>query len=60
MGETYESVQPHVRELMTEGVPIRVLDIDGFTKTKTYYGEKDVLDEQVLARIKGELKGNEG
>jgi hypothetical protein len=56
-GETYESVQPHVRELITEGVPIRVLDIDGLMKTKTDYREKDVLDKRVLARIKEELKG---
>lgn len=55
-GETYESVQPHVRELMTEGIPIRVLDIDGLMKTKTDYREKDVLDKQVLARIKEELR----
>lgn len=59
-GETYESVQPHVRELMTEGVPIRVLDIDGLMKTKTDYREKDVLDKHVLARIKEELKGSRG
>ncbi len=59
-GETYESVQPHVRELMTEGVPIRVLDIDGLIKTKTDYREKDVLDKHVLARIKEELKGSQG
>ena len=59
-GETYESVQPHVRELITEGIPIRVLDIDGLMKTKTDYREKDVLDKQVLARIKEELKGSEG
>lgn len=59
-GETYESVQPHVRELMTEGVPIRVLDIDGLMKTKTDYREKDVLDKHVLARIKEALKGSRG
>ena len=59
-GETYESVQPHVRELITEGIPIRVLDIDGLMKTKTDYREKDVLDKQVLARIREELKGSEG
>ncbi len=59
-GETYESVQPHVRELTAEGIPIRVLDIDGLMKTKTDYREKDVLDKQVLARIKEELKRSEG
>ena len=56
-GETYETVQPHVRELVTEGIPVRVLDIDGLMKTKTDYREKDVLDKRVLARIQVELKG---
>ena len=54
-GETYESVQPHIRELTIEGTPIRVLDIDGLIKTKTDYREKDLLDKRVLARIKDKL-----
>ena len=54
-GETYESVQPHIRELTIEGTPIRVLNIDGLIKTKTDYREKDVLDKRVLARIKDGL-----
>ena len=55
-GETYESVQPDVRELTIEGTPVRVLNIDGLLKTKTDYREKDLLDKQVLARIKEDLK----
>jgi len=51
-GQTYESVQPYVRELTVEGVRICVLDIDGLLLTKTDYREKDVLDRQVLSRIK--------
>lgn len=54
-GETYESVQPHIRELTIEGTPIRVLNIDGLIKTKTDYREKDLLDKRVLARIKDGL-----
>jgi hypothetical protein len=57
-GETYESVQAHVRDLEIEGVRIRVLNIDGLLKTKTDYREKDVLDRQVLMRIKQALGGN--
>jgi hypothetical protein len=45
-------VQPHVRVIEIEGVPLRVLDIDGLLKTKTDYREKDVLDRRVLERIK--------
>ena len=51
-GETYESIQPWVREIVIENVPIRVLNIDGLLRTKTDYREKDVLDKRVLPRIK--------
>ncbi len=51
-GETYESVQPFVREIVIENVPIRVLNIDGLLRTKTDYREKDLLDKRVLTRIK--------
>ena len=55
-GETYESIQPHIRELMIEGTPVRVLNIDGLIKTKTGFREKDLLDKQVLGRIRDDLK----
>ena len=58
-GETYASVQPHVRELIVEGTPIRVLNIDGLVKTKTDYREKDLLDKRVLARIREGLTSGE-
>ena len=57
-GETYESIQPHIRELMIEGTPVRVLNIDGLIKTKTDYREKDLLDKRVLARIRDDLKAD--
>lgn len=55
-GETYESVQAHVRELVIEGTPVKVLNIDGLLRTKTDYREKDLLDKQVLAKIMDDLK----
>ena len=58
-GETYESVQSHVRELIIEGTPVKVLNIDGLLMTKTNYREKDLLDKQVLTRIKEDLKKSE-
>ena len=51
-GETYESVQPFVRELVVENVPVRVLNIDGLLRTKTDYRDKDLIDKRVLLRIK--------
>ena len=57
-GETYESIQPHIRELMIEGTPVRVLNIHGLIKTKTDYREKDLLDKRVLARIRDDLKAD--
>lgn len=55
-GETYESLQPHVRNLMVDGVEIRTLDIEGLLKTKTSYREKDLLDRQALLKILSQLK----
>ena len=51
-GETYDSLYSHIRDLRLDDVDVRVLDIDGLLKTKTDYREKDVLDKQVLLRIK--------
>jgi hypothetical protein len=59
-GETFESVQPFVREIIVEGVPVRVLNIDGLLRTKTDYREKDILDKQVLTRIKQRLDDEPG
>jgi hypothetical protein len=53
-GETYETLQPHVRVLELEGVAIPVLDIDGLLKAKTDYREKDVLDKAMLRRLKSD------
>ena len=55
-GETYESLQPHVRLLMVDDVEIRTLDIEGLLKTKTNYREKDLLDRQALLKILSQLK----
>ena len=54
-GQSYESVQPYVREIEIEGTPIKVLNIDGLIRTKTDNREKDMLDKQVLLRIRQNL-----
>ena len=54
-GETYDSVQPFVRDVEVEGVMIRVLTIDGLLRTKTDYREKDILDKKMLNRIKQQI-----
>jgi hypothetical protein len=59
-GETLASVQPHVREVLIDGTPIKVLDIDGLLKTKTDYREKDLLDRQALLRIQRNLNRDQG
>lgn len=58
-GETYESVQPYVREVVVEGVPIRLLNIDGLLRTKTKTREKDILDRRMLERIQKDLGAEE-
>lgn len=54
-GQTFESLQPHVRQISVEGVPISTLDIDGLLKTKTNYRDKDKIDIAVLTHLKQEL-----
>lgn len=51
-GETYETVQPYIREIVLGGVLVRVLNIDGLLRTKTEWREKDVLDRRMLERLR--------
>ncbi len=51
-GQTYESLQNHVRVLTIDGVNIRTLNIDGLLKTKTDYRDKDRIDREALERLK--------
>lgn len=55
-GETYETLQPHVRIVELGGVSIPVLDIEGLLKAKTDYREKDLLDKAALMRLRMEGK----
>ena len=57
-GETYETLQPHVRTLNVDGVTVRTLDIEGLLKTKTKHRDKDILDRNALSEIRTRLKGN--
>ena len=54
-GQTYETLQEHIRTIMVEGVEIRTLDIEGLLKTKTDYRDKDRIDREVLTRIRAQL-----
>lgn len=54
-GQSYESLQDHVRTLNVEGVEIRTLDIEGLLKTKTDYRDKDRIDREALLRLKRQL-----
>jgi hypothetical protein len=53
--ETYQSLAAHIRSIELEGIPVRVLDIEGLLKTKTNYREKDLIDKQVLLRLQSQL-----
>jgi hypothetical protein len=50
-GESYQSLQSHIRQVDVQGTVVRVLDIEGLLKTKTDYRAKDVVDKAVLKRI---------
>lgn len=51
-GEHYEAFLPFVREILVDEVPVRVLNIDGLIRSKTDYREKDLLDKQMLRKLK--------
>jgi hypothetical protein len=51
-GQTYESLQGHVRTLTVDGVQINTLDIEGLLKTKTDYRDKDRIDREALERLR--------
>lgn len=55
-GETYDSLQPHVRTLIVDTVEIRTLDIEGLLKTKTTHRDKDLLDRRALSEILEKLR----
>ena len=54
-GQTFESLQPHVRVLNVEGVRVLTLDIEGLLKTKTDYRDKDRIDREALERLRRQL-----
>ena len=54
-GQTFESLQPHVRVLDVEGIQVRTLDIEGLLKTKTDYRDKDRIDREALERLRRQL-----
>ncbi len=54
-GETFDSLQAHIKILQVDGTSIQTLDIDGLLKTKTDYREKDILDKQALRKLKAQL-----
>jgi len=54
-GQTYDSLQDHIRILTIEGVEVRTLDIEGLLKTKTDYRDKDRIDRDALERLKQQL-----
>jgi hypothetical protein len=54
-GEDYQSLQPHVRTLVSDGVRIRTLDIEGLLKTKTAFRDKDRIDREALERLRDRL-----
>ena len=58
-GQTYDSLQPHVRTLLVDGVEIRTLDIEGLLKTKTTQRDKDAIDRRALSTILERLRGRE-
>ena len=58
-GETYKSLEQNIKTLHSQGIEIKVLDIEGLLKTKTDFREKDLIDKLALNKLKNQLKNNE-
>ena len=54
-GETFETLQPFVRELLIEGVTVKLLNIEGLLRSKTDYREKDLLDKSMLRKLRDQI-----
>ncbi len=54
-GETFETLQPYVRELLLEGVTVKLLNIEGLLRSKTDYREKDLLDKSMLRKLRDQI-----
>lgn len=59
-GETYDSLEAHVRTLRIDGVDVHTLDIEGLLRTKTTFREKDLIDRQALTKILADVKRGRG
>ena len=54
-GQTYESLEAHIRVLTVDNIEVRTLDIEGLLKTKTDYRDKDRIDREALERLRKQL-----
>ncbi len=51
-GFDYVALKPYIRDVDAGGVTVKLLDVDGLLLSKTDWREKDILDKQVLMRLK--------
>lgn len=54
-GETFDTLQPFVRELEVAGVTVKLLNIEGLLRSKTDYREKDLLDKSMLRKLRDQI-----
>jgi hypothetical protein len=54
-GETFDSLQEHIKTIEVQGLHIQILNIQGLLKTKTDYREKDILDKLALRKLLSQL-----
>ena len=45
------NLKSNIKTLISQGIEIHVLDIEGLLKTKTDYREKDAIDKIALKKI---------
>jgi hypothetical protein len=55
-GLSWQEMQPHIVSMSIDGVPVRVLDLEGLLRTKQGVRPKDQMDAAIIAEALRRLK----
>jgi hypothetical protein len=57
-GESYESLKKYMEIVEVDGIPVRVVNIEGLIKTKRTVRAKDKIDLAILEKALEQLKSD--
>lgn len=58
--QTFESLKPHIKTILFEGVAVVTLDVDGMLLTKQTSRQTDIPDRLKLERLRNALRAQAG